>query len=73
METSLSEDKLTTIDLFMRGKIAFVIGYPTMIKDIEDAKKRAGSEAVNAVILTEKVPQKSLADEAKNIAKYRYL
>lgn len=73
METSLSEDKLTTIDLFIRGKIAFVIGYPTMIKDIEDAKKRAGSEAINAIILTEKIPQKSLAGDMKNIAKYRYL
>jgi hypothetical protein len=33
--------KLTTLDLFIRGKIAFVVGYPSMISLIEDAKKRA--------------------------------
>lgn len=72
LETQMDEEKLTTLDLFMRGKIAFVIGYPSMVHDLEDAKKRAGSEAINALVLSEKIPQKSWSQSATNIAQYRY-
>lgn len=79
--TSLNEQKavmestnpwLTTIDLFMRWNIAFIIGYPSMIHDIEHAKKRAGSNATDGLILTEKLPQDSLGKMGKNMARYFY-
>ena len=53
----MDTEKLTTIDLFMRGKIAFVIGYPSLITDIEKAQKRAGAEAVDSLILSEHIPR----------------
>lgn len=72
MENTLSASKFTTLDLFIRGQIAFVIGYPSMIQELEDAKKRAGTEAINSIVLTEKIPQKSNGSNGTNIAKYRY-
>lgn len=33
---------LTSTDLFVRGKIAALIGYPSLLKEIEFAIKRAG-------------------------------
>ena len=38
---SMEDEKLSTIDLFMRGKIAFVVGYPSLVSEIEKAYKRA--------------------------------
>ena len=72
-KTMMDSEKLTTIDLFMRGKIAFVIWYPSLIADIEKAQKRAGSEAVDSLILSEHIPRASLGDTPINIAHYRYL
>ena len=80
--TSLTEKKgamnastpwLTTVDLFMRGDIAIIFGYPSLIHAIEHAKKRAGSNAVDALILTEKLPQNSLGKTRNYTAKYSYL
>lgn len=72
-KTMMDTEKLTTIDLFMRGKIAFVIGYPSLITDIEKAQKRAGAEAVDSLILSEHIPRTSLGDNPVNIARYQYL
>lgn len=69
----MDTNKLTTTDLFMRGRIAFLVGYPSLIHDIEKAKKRAGSEAIDAPIFTDRIPQISLGKTTKNIAKYSYL
>lgn len=33
---------LTTTDMFVRGKIAAIIGYPSLLREIEYAIKRAG-------------------------------
>ena len=56
----MDTEKISTIDLFMRGRIAFVVGYSSLILDIEKAYKRAGTEAVDALILTEKLPIDSI-------------
>lgn len=69
----MNSEKLTTIDLFMRGKIAFVVGYPRLIEEIEKAQKRAGTEAVDALILAEHIPRSSLGEGGTNIARYSYL
>lgn len=73
MKPKMDEGKLTTIDLFMRGKIAFVIGYPSLIEEIEKAQKRAGNEAVDALILSEHIPNISVGETPMNVAHYRYL
>jgi maltose-binding protein MalE len=72
-EDILSRERLTTYDLFIRWEIAFVIGYPRNIRELEDAKKRAGTKSVDALILSEKLPQESLDAKATNIARYKYL
>ena len=64
---------LTTVDLFMRGRIAMLVGYPSLIREIEKSEKRAGSEALGDLILTEKLPQDSLGKNRSNLARYRYL
>ncbi len=71
-ESTLSETKLTTIDLFIRGEIAMVIWYPSLVKDIEDAKKRAGNLAINSIVLTERIPQESPSVRSVNLARYSY-
>ncbi len=72
MQNSLSEKKLTTIDLFMRWKIAFIVGYPSLIHELEDAKKRAWIEGIKSIILTEKIPQSSFSQNSVNLARYSY-
>ncbi len=73
LKSEMDDKKLTTIDLFMRWRIAFVVWYPSLIHEIEKAQKRAGNDAVDALILTEKLPQDSLSKDHINIARYSYL
>ena len=69
----MDTEKISTIDLFMRGRIVFVVGYPSLMLDIEKAYKRAGNEAVDALILTEKLPIDSIWKASKNLARYSYM
>lgn len=64
---------LSTVDLFMRGRIAIVVGYPSLIRELEKAGKRASEELLDDLILTEKLPQDSLGNNRANIARYKYL
>jgi maltose-binding protein MalE len=73
MKNELDTSLLTTVDLFMRGRIALFVGYPSIIREIEKSGKRAESELLDDLILTEKLPQDSLGKNRVNIAKYRYL
>lgn len=66
-----AKPRISTIDEFMRGNIGMIIGFPSLIKELEDANKRAGSESVASIIFTEAIPQKSLT-ESKNLARYNY-
>lgn len=71
-ETLMQENKRTTFDEFMRGNIALIVGYPSLVFELEKAKKRAGSQSVDDVILAERLPQ--FSDRSiENIAKYSYL
>jgi hypothetical protein len=36
----MTADKLSTVDLFIRGKIAMLIGFPSLIRELEKAEKR---------------------------------
>jgi ABC-type glycerol-3-phosphate transport system substrate-binding protein len=73
MRKNMDEWLLSTIDLFMRGRIAMVIGYPSLIREIEKAWKRAWDELLDDLILTERLPQDSLGKNKINIARYRFL
>ena len=54
---------LTIYDLFIRGKVGAIFGYPSTIRSLELAKKRAGDGAVDGIILTAAAPQ--IASEGK--------
>jgi len=73
MKSFMDESLLSTIDLFMRGRIAMIIGYQSLIHEIEKSGKRAGEEILDDLILTEKIPQDSLGQPRVNIARYKYL
>ena len=73
IQAEMDREKLSTIDLFMRGRIAFVVGYPSLIWEIEKAYKRAWTNAVDALILTDRIPWESLGKEKQNLARYQYL
>ncbi len=70
-KTELLEEKITTLDLFMQWDIAMVIGYPSLVLELEKSSKRSGSSRSNGVILTDRLPQASFQDK-KNIARYSY-
>lgn len=67
----MREEKITTLDLFMRGEIAMVIWYPSLILELEKSSKRAGNNSTSAVILTERIPQSGERIN-KNTARYNY-
>lgn len=73
MKDEYDETWHSTIDSFMRGKIGMVIGFPSTIREIEKAQKRAWESAVTSLILTERIPQNSLWKSRLNIARYKYL
>jgi ABC-type glycerol-3-phosphate transport system substrate-binding protein len=68
----MDQTGLSTVDLFMQGEIGMIIGSPSTIREIEKAEKRAGSDAIDDIILTERLPRKSLWVDPINLARYRY-
>ncbi len=64
--------KTTTLDLFMRGDIGMIYGYPSLITELEKSDKRVGLESKAGVILTEKIPSDSANSGIKNIAKFNF-
>lgn len=54
----------------MRGDIAMIIGYPSLILDLEKSSKRVSSDGKAIVLLTERIPQSS--PSRTNIGRYSY-
>jgi hypothetical protein len=73
LQDEYDETGFSTIDSFIRGKIGMVVWFPSTIREIEKAQKRAWPDAVTWLILTEKIPQSSLGKSRLNIARYKYL
>lgn len=71
-QATMETDKTTTLDLFMRGEIGMIYGYPSLMTELEKSNKRAGIESKAGVILTEKIPAKSGTNSIKNIAKFNF-
>ncbi len=73
--STMKELNLTTVDMFVRGKVGMVIGYPSLLREIEYSIKRAGSENVltSKTLRTSEIPQASLdPKDAINLADYNY-
>lgn len=69
----LESEKKTTYDLFMQGDIALIIGYPSVVRELEKSTKRAGINSAENLILTESLPQETLWWNRKNMARYPYV
>lgn len=69
----MSEQKpaRSTLDEFMRGNIGMIIGYQSLIFDLEAAQKRAGTNAVSDLVYTDIIPQTG-TNEKINLARYDY-
>jgi ABC-type glycerol-3-phosphate transport system substrate-binding protein len=63
--------KSNTLDLFMQWDIAMIIGYPSLILDLEKSSKRVGSSNASSVILTDRIP-KSSTQSRSNLGRYTY-
>lgn len=61
----------TTLDEFMRGNIGMIVGYPSLISDLELSAKRVGATGMENIIYTDRIPQFS-ASNPTNIAKYNF-
>ena len=70
-KNEMAKEKFTTFDLFMRGKIAMIVGYPSLVLELEKSSKRAWSDTVSSTILTDRLPQMSNQSNA-NIGRYTY-
>lgn len=60
----------TTLDAFMQGKIGMIIGYPSLIVELEKSEKRNLSSYKDK-IFTERIPQFSYKTRI-NTAKFHY-
>lgn len=71
----MDTNNLTTVDLFARGKVGMLIGYPSLLREIEYSVKRASSksELSDKFLRTAPIPQFNRdAKKAANLVKYRY-
>ncbi len=75
IQSTMKDLNLTTVDMFVRGKIGMIIGYPSLLREIEYSIKRAGSESVlsSKNLRTSEIPQSSLdPKDAINLGEYNY-
>lgn len=69
----MKEKKYHIIDLFVGGKIGFILWYPSLATEIEDSMKRAGIDKTDFTLATEIVPQfESDKKKQANLARYWY-
>ncbi len=72
MTPTMDTDKTTTLDMFVRGEIGLIFGFPSAIMDLEKAYKRAGAKATSSTILTDRILQDSASWDRKNLARFSY-
>lgn len=75
IESTMKDLNLTTVDMFVRGKIGMIVGFPSLLREIEYSIKRAGSENVLSTknLRTSEIPQVSLdPKDAINLGEYNY-
>lgn len=75
LQGTMNDLNLSTVDMFVRGKVGMVIGFPSFLREIEYAIKRAGSENVisDKFLRTSALPQVSNdPGKSQNLADYNY-
>lgn len=69
-KSKMIEGKNNTLDMFMQWDIALVIGYPSLVLELEKSAKRVGS-SIDSVILTDRLPQ-TRVQSPSNLWRYSY-
>lgn len=75
LRSKMEDLNLSTLDLFVRGEVGMVVGFPSLMREIEYAVKRAGSNSVLAsgFLRTTEIPQLSNdPTKAVNLVDYNY-
>jgi ABC-type glycerol-3-phosphate transport system substrate-binding protein len=75
LEPKMDSLFLDSVDLFVRGDIGMIVGYPSTLEKIMEAMKRAGNEKAlsEKFVRTAALPQVSKEPDAqKNLVSYRY-
>lgn len=71
----MNDLNLSTVDMFVRGKVGMLIGFPSLLREIEYAIKRAGSESAlsSKFLRASDIPQLSNdPSKSTNLADYNY-
>lgn len=68
--SSMKESNSTTLDAFLQGKIGMIIGYPSLVLELEKSEKRSGSSHKDN-IFTDQIPQFSNKTRI-NTARFSY-
>ena len=68
---TMRNDNITTVDMFIRGDIGMIIGYPSFVIELEKAQKRSSGQSAQGLILTEQLPIMSRWNNT-SIARYTY-
>lgn len=73
LKPEMDQKVLSTTDLFARGKISVIFGYPTLLREIEYSLKRASSESAleKRDLRSAPIPQKQSGKKV-NLARYSY-
>ncbi len=50
-----------------------ILGYPSIINELEKSTKRSGIDSIENLVLTAPVPQDQLSSKKRNIARFPYL
>lgn len=70
-KSGMIKEKMTTLDLFMEGKISMIFWYPSTILELEKSSKRVKESIDNNDIITERIFQ-SNKQKKQNIWRYNY-
>ncbi len=69
--SALEKSQMTTLDAFLEGKIGMIVGYPSLVRELEKSAKRIGGNNSASLIQTAQFPSKT-SRESANVAKYSY-
>ncbi len=73
LKDKMDKEGISTTDLFVRGKIGVIFGYPSMLREIEYSLKRASSDASleKKDLRSSEIPQTGIGKKL-NLARYSY-
>ncbi len=72
LKAKMTEENTTMTDLFVRGEVGMIFWYPSLVREIEYAKKRAWDASHTDIVLTAPMLKVAPDSPRKSIARYSY-